>query len=193
VALRTNGRAAAFAGFALTIGYEDLFDEPVAPEAFGWHVRSGQWSLDSGELRGEPGEGDALIVKMHALDEYELVVATRAVQAGAPRLYAVYPAVRGEDVGPALLVERGERGWDAVWREAGEERRHRLPATFDPMQHQQWRFRRQGGQIEVAWESHLIGRFSAERGAAAAGLAACDGPALFEMVRATALPHHAGS
>ncbi|MEN9937588.1 MAG: hypothetical protein RLZZ387_4167 [Chloroflexota bacterium] len=187
VALRTSGRAAAFAGFALTVGYEDLFDEQEAPERLGWRAESGAWRVADGELCAQPTDGRALIRKEHELEDYELVVNARSSGEAEGCAYAIYPAARESDAGPALVVERRGGTWEAAWRGAAGEIRSPLPASFDGTAHHQWRIVRHGGSVTVAWEQHAIGVFDILPGPAGIALGAWDNPAFFEMVRVTTL------
>jgi GH43 family beta-xylosidase len=186
VALRTSGRAAAFAGFALTPGFEDLFDEPEdAPEDLGWAGSVG-WTIAEGELCHREGADGAALFKCHGLVDYELVVNARALAGEGPYAYGIHPAATGDGPGPLLAVERGNSGWEAVWRDEAGERRTVLGTRFDPASHQQWRFTRRGARLEVACESYPVGAFALTAPSTQVGLAAY-GPAAFEMVRATAL------
>nr|PZN36183.1 MAG: hypothetical protein DIU80_00625 [Chloroflexota bacterium] len=186
VALRTSGRAAAFAGFALTVGFEDLFDEPLAPEELGWRPASGRWSVVDGALHGEPGSAEALVLKGHRFEDYELAVSARAARSHEGCGYAILPAARAGDPGPRLAVERGASGWELVWSDASGQRRHPLPDAFDATEPHLWRLRRTGAQLAVAWEGRPIGTFDVAPGAVSVGLASLLAGAAFDMVRLTA-------
>jgi arabinan endo-1,5-alpha-L-arabinosidase len=78
VALVTQGMAAAFAGFAVTVGWEDLFARTKTaqtPEEYGWQFKAGEWSISNRQLwQMDEHALRALIVKGPLLESYELVI-----------------------------------------------------------------------------------------------------------------------
>ena len=196
IALLTRKMAAAFAGFAFTIGWEDLFMEPDGdPAAHGWQPRAGHenWSVDErqlwhGNIAGEHG----LLVKGPLLDSYELVVNVRLDrEAGTGGCYGFYPALDAEGSGPLLTVRRRDTGWALEMRaetgESGEARAFPLPEFFDASVYQQFRFRKEDGRLSIWWEEHVLGEFDILRAATRVGLYAHRAIAAFDMVRVTAI------
>jgi GH43 family beta-xylosidase len=184
LALVTAGGSAAFSGFALTVGWEELFDEP---EALGWAIEPGSgWRCEEGRLRHPGGQPDALIVKGPPLEAYELLVNAR-VDAEGPGGYGICPAVNDQDLGPRLTVEPLSGGWALRCQRAGEESLLRLPEGFDPYAWQQFRLRKSRGQIDIAWERHALGSIPAPTGPSRVGLLAHQAAASFDMVRVTAI------
>jgi GH43 family beta-xylosidase len=177
IALRTSGHAASFAGFALTAGFEDLFDEPgVAPADLGWATRGGHWLIDNSALVCDAG---AMCWKPHAFENCALVVNARALDGVG---YALHPLARQGNLGPTLAIEAIADGWHMAWRSGDHVEHHPLPASFDGAVYQQWRIERRTGQIMVCWERELLASFHVMPGPAATGLAGL-GAAAFEMVR----------
>jgi hypothetical protein len=195
VALHSAGRPAAFAGFALTAGYEDLFDDPGASAAdLGWQPEGAgaAWQVAAGALRGSAG--NSAILKPVAFEACDMVINARAGDAAPGAAYGIYPAAHPGRLGALLSIEPGAGGrWDALWHgdDAAHSRRVPLPASFDPRAYQQWRLRRQGGRVAVAWEQHEVGVFEVPSGPAGLALAAF-GQAMFEMVRVTATRNREG-
>lgn len=180
--LITEGAAAAFAGFALGEGWEDLFYPGEAPpEDWGWHGGPG-WYVAGGELRSA-GAG-SLLLKGALPVAYELVVNARLV--GEAGSYGFYPAATDSDLGPRIAVEREAGSWVLVAQYADKTRRLALPATFDATDYQQLCALVAGGRIELSWEGQPLGSIPAPAGATHAGLWA-DGPAAFDLIRVTAL------
>jgi arabinan endo-1,5-alpha-L-arabinosidase len=181
VALRTSGHAASFAGFALTAGYEDLFDDPGTTLAdLGWKPRRGNWRIAGGALACEAG---AMAWKPHAFENCALVVNARALDAAG---YALHPLAQSSDIGPTLAIEATAGGWQAIWRSGDHTEQLALPTHFDGNAYQQWRIERRNGRIVVSWEGAMLATFDVLPGPAAIGLAGL-GAASFEMVRLTAL------
>jgi hypothetical protein len=172
---------AEFSGFALTGGWEDLFEEESDPAAAGWETADGSWRIEGGRLRGE---GESRIARGPALTSYLAVVNAR-LESGEG--YGFAPALSGE-AGPWILLERGPEGWSL--RSGGRgaiEQIFPLPAAFDARVDQQLRFRKVGGVVEVAWEGLRLGEIPVPPGPARVGLTAGRGSASFEAVRVTAL------
>ncbi|MBC8077662.1 MAG: family 43 glycosylhydrolase, partial [Chloroflexales bacterium] len=120
LALVTHNAAAAFAGFALTQGWEDRFERDNTPEAIGWQG-AGAWRIAAGLLACDAQGGEASLFKGEPLASYELVVNVRldagdpsesAGQAGSAGRYGIYPAASDEGPGPLLRVERQGEGWE---------------------------------------------------------------------------------
>jgi GH43 family beta-xylosidase len=173
---------AEFSGFALTAGWEDLFEEDGDPGASGWETAGGSWRIEGGRLRGEGGGVEAWIAKGPALDSYLAVINAR-LESGEG--YAFTFAEFG-DQGTPIALQQGSAGWSL--RSLGAiEQIFPLPAAFDARIDQQLRFRKVGGVMEVAWEGLRLGEIRVSPGPARMGLAAGRGSASFEAVRITAL------
>jgi GH43 family beta-xylosidase len=165
---------AEFSAFALTPGWESLFEDGD-PDALGWEVLDGgAWRVEKGGLRGE---GTSWIAKGPALGSYLAVVNARLDQGDG---YAFAPA--GAE-GPRIHLER--RGTEWTLREG--ERFFTLPAAFNPSIEQQFRFRKIAGEMEIAWEGLQLGTVQVPPGPARVALAAIRGSASFEAVRVVAL------
>jgi arabinan endo-1,5-alpha-L-arabinosidase len=199
VALITRRMAAAFAGFALTVGWQDLFTGPEAGQTTvcatlpeGWEVNHGEWSLKDQQLwQTDEEAARALIIKGPLLVSYELVINARLVGEGADGgCYGVYPALRDHDRGPLLTVERNladRNQWVLRVQTNSGVRDFPLPATFDPMVDQQFRFRKQEGRLHVMWESVKLSEIECPLEATQIGLYSHRAAAAFEMVRVTAI------
>jgi GH43 family beta-xylosidase len=173
---------AEFSGFALTAGWEDLFEEDGDPGASGWETAGGSWRIEGGRLRGEGGGVEAWIAKGPALDSYLAVINAR-LESGEG--YAFAFAEFGDE-GTRIALQQGSAGWSL--RSLGAvEQIFPLPAAFDARIDQQLRFRKVGDVMEVAWEGLRLGEIRVSPGPARVGLASGRGSASFEAVRITAL------
>ena len=197
------GAAAAFKGFDLTHGWEELFtraDRTLA--ARGWQTGLEGWRLDDGILRfDDPEGGDGVIKRGPLLESYELVVNVRLEREGrrGEGRYGFQPAYTGG----ATSLEAGNDTWIVVEREGGTEGNWTLvvrslknsspaqgwplPASFDPFVMQQFRFRKQAGRLSVHWEATPLCEIDATTEAAAVGLYAGRATVAYDMVRVTAL------
>lgn len=191
-ALITEGAPAAFAGFALTEGWQDLFERPGSPAASGWLGAPGAWSIAGGALHAPAGHDGAPLLKGPLPAAYELAV-NLALSAGPePCAAIVYPAARPGALGPALVLSRLAGGYELALAGAGPARALPLPPAFDGARPNQLRVRVAAGRLELALEGAPLGAAPAPAGATRIGLAA-RGAAAFEMVRVTALPPGRGA
>ncbi|GAB4208550.1 MAG: hypothetical protein OHK0022_38260 [Roseiflexaceae bacterium] len=182
LALQTEGAAAAFAGFGLAEGWEDLFEQDGQPlseqgwQGEGWQVRDRLLACGG----GQPG---GLLRKSTLAGSYELVVSLRAPTGRC----GICPALSPEGTGPLLSLAQTSGGWTLVAHTPGGEQALPLPDTFDPQQFQQFRFQVGGGRIAVAWGMQPLGEIAAPGEIAQVGLAAEDAGAVFDMVRVSGM------
>ncbi|HEX8633263.1 MAG TPA: glycoside hydrolase family 43 protein [Pyrinomonadaceae bacterium] len=206
VALVTERAAAAFKGFELTIGWEELFMRPERSLAErGWQPDGEEWQLKDNLLRCDDAEGRHRVISRGvSLESYELVVNVR-LERGRSRdtgCYGFRPATGAQDFDPLFTIEpdgAGER-WtlrmrhrptdsfahDSLENDSNSES-WPLPASFDPFVMQQFRFRKQGGRLTIWWEAAPLGGIDTTTEATGVGLYADRAPVAFDMVRLTAL------
>jgi GH43 family beta-xylosidase len=189
IALLAEGSPAAFAGFALSAGWQDEFDHPAGAPHVEWvsdHLSS--WTIQARELTYQ-GQGESLLWREPFLDAYDLVVNARLVDSRG--VYGITPALAPGGHGPLLTIKRAAEGWAACANATGHQADGRLvyplPATFDPFAYQQFRFRKEAGHLTIFWEQHAIAELSLAPQPTAVGLFA-RGKVTFDMVRVTAVP-----
>ena len=188
VALLTRDMAAAFAGFALTVGWQNLFTEPDrTPAALGWQTAGEDgWSVRDRQLWCADARPHAATAKGPPLAAYLLVVNARLVTASAPGgCYGFYPAMLSEDRGPLLTLERDGASWALLCRGPSGMRTFALPDGFDPFVDQQFRFHKRDGHLTVQWEAHQLGEIDAPREPTWVGLYAHQAVVAFDMVCVT--------
>jgi GH43 family beta-xylosidase len=207
VALVTEGAAAAFKGFELTTGWEELFMRPERSLAErGWQGDGAGWRLKDSLLRFDDAEGGdpGVITRGLPLESYELVVNVRLEREhpGVQGCYGLYPAFGATDSDPLFTVERDANGdrWalvarsnfriDSLEQDSLENvsimESWPLPASFDPFVMQQFRFRKQQGRLAVGWEATPLGDIAITTEATGVGLYAHRAAVAFDMVRVTA-------
>jgi GH43 family beta-xylosidase len=187
IALATEQSAAAFAGFALTAGWQHLFEQPgLSPADLGWRADGDGWRLDGAQLVFSGPQGS--IAKGPSLDAYELAINARLVSRDRPGgCYGFYPATQPGEPGPLFTVEAAADGWALRCYEPAGEQAWPLPTGFDPASYQQFRFRKQAGRLSFAWEAHALGEIAISADPARVGLFARGATAAFDMVRVTAI------
>lgn len=183
IALQAEGVPAAFAGFALTVGWEDSFDRPDGPVGGEWVVEEGAgWAVHDRQLVFA-GPGQGRLRREPALDNYELVVNARLVDRGGS--YGIAPALAADGEGPLLSVAADGGRWVAQWRGGEASQAWPLPSGFDALTDNQFRFRKEDGHLTIHWEQHLLGTVAV---AAAAGpIRLIARQAAFDMARVTAI------
>jgi GH43 family beta-xylosidase len=205
VALVTaEGAQAAFKGFELTHGWEDLFTQTERTlAARGWQGNLEGWRLADGLLRFDEGEGrrEGSINRGPLLESYEFVVNVQLERERVPGegCYGFYPAcgvganAEAAEHVPRITIERDD-GADGKWtlfirnaKNASIMESWPLPESFDPFVMQQFRFRKQGGRLTIHWEATPLGEVSTTGEATAIGLYAQRARVAYDMVRLTAL------
>jgi hypothetical protein len=185
--LWTDEAAAAFAGFALTLGWEDLFEQGGGePAELGWRA-TGTWLIRDQRLWHPGDESQGTVIKGPPLESYELVVNARLVSVEPDGFYGVYPALLSGGEGPLLTIQRRGFCWAIVAEEPKDKRVFPLPEAFDPHIDQQLRFRKERNCLAIRWEEQLIGTMEAPEGATEIGLYAHRAVTAFDMVRVTAI------
>jgi hypothetical protein len=183
IALQAAALPAAFAGFALTVGWEDNFDRPDGPVGGEWIAGEQKgWVIQDRQLTfAGPGEG--WLWRGPALDNYELVVNARLADADSS--FGIAPALTAEGAGPLLGVAAAGGGWVARWRDGEASREWPLPPGFDALTDNQFRLRKEDGRLVIHWEQHLLGDVAL----AATGPIAlrARGDVAFDMARLTAI------
>ncbi|MGI9105199.1 MAG: glycoside hydrolase family 43 protein [Pyrinomonadaceae bacterium] len=196
-ALVTQDARAAFKGFELTAGWEDLFMQPERTLAErGWLQSGDGWRLQGDLLRFEHSEGfNQMITRGPMLESYEAVVNVRLEREASEgtSCYGFSPVDGArEPVAPLLTVEReGEsERWSLIRRGhdvASNLEKWLLPENFDPFVMQQFRFRKQYGQLSVYWEATPLGEIQTTTQATKISLYAHRAVVAFDMVRVTAI------
>jgi hypothetical protein len=192
LALSTSNAAAAFRGFALTEGWEDLFTEPQSnPTLLGWSSESADdvWRVEEKQLwHTDASRRDSVITKGRLPQFCEIVVNAKLVsEADADECYGFLPALAEDDSGPLLTVEKLGEGWGLRCERYASESVFYLPDDFDPFVYNQFRFRKVRDEMLIRLESQIIGKISVPESAAKMGLYASGAIAAFDMVRVTAI------
>jgi GH43 family beta-xylosidase len=178
--LYTNNGRAAFAGFALTEGWEDWFS---SAGDWGWQGSS-NWQVADGAFVTQ-GNGEP-IFKGPLPAAYRLAINARLLDGGGN--WSFYPAAQASSSGPQVAVEQSATG--AKLRIYNDEQieEFALPEGFAPNTFQQLRATIANGILHLSWEGLELGAVHIAPGGTLLGLAA-SGPAAFDLVRVTAMPH----
>lgn len=184
--LLCHSAAATFAGFGLTPGWEDLFTGDTAALQ-GWQLEAGQVEnlrAGQGHLENTAGSEPVIITKGAPLENYELTVNALLKGPGQGESYGFYPAWGEKERGPGLVLRQHAAGWAL---QPDQDPPLVIPAGFDPQIFQQFRFRKQGNRLTIAWEDHFLGEIKAPAGQTRIGVFLGPGGAAFDRVRVTAV------
>jgi Glycosyl hydrolases family 43 len=190
VTLFTSNASAAFGGFALTEGWQDLFTGAESdPRAFGWISDEHEaWLLTEKELlHTRQDRRQSIITKAGLPHAYELAINARVCSdVVADECCGFFPALDGVS-GPLVTIEKLGEGW--VLRCAGysDDQMFYLPDVFDPFVYNQFRFRKRRDEILLQYESHVLGTVGVPNNASSVGLYSFGVLAAFDMVRVTAI------
>lgn len=196
LALYTEDAAAAFAGFALTRGWEDLFTAPyTSPSALHWDAAPAddRWLIDEQQLwHADPRQTGSVLTKAALAGDYEFVANVKLASEAAPCVergqgYGFLPALDAEGGGALLMVCREGAGWALVCERTPSPQRFWLPADFEPFAYQQFRFRKTASRLTIHHEAQLLGEIAAPAAAARVGLYSSGVKSAFEMLRVTAI------
>lgn len=190
VSLSTQNAAATFAGFALTVGWQDLFVQSSSdPAETGWQVESGDWLVANGQLQQrDPNASEARIVKVLPLTAYELVFNVRLVTGPEPNSsYGISLHSGQPGNGLLLMIRRTKKGWSLVADNSVETQTLPLSEDFDPHEFQQFRCRKEGRKLQLSLLAQPLGAIECEAETTQIELVSQQAAVGFEMVRVTAL------
>jgi GH43 family beta-xylosidase len=180
IALQTDNMAAAFAGFAVTQGWEELFLDDKLGER-GW--RGSGWRIGDGVVTNI--EGATPLMKDAPADPYELVVNVRIDEAATDGILGIIPAADRKGQALRVTISRAGESWALDSVDLPNLERHLLPLACDLSQFRQFRFRLHNGQLRISCENHQICVIEEVTGAPAVGVFAKQATVALDMVRAT--------
>jgi hypothetical protein len=189
--LWTKKAAAAFAGLAVTHGWQDLFSESSTNlETLGWQINPchSEWRIENRQLwfAGSPAI-PTIITKGGVPENYEFVVNVKLFEpTDATVAYGFLPSLQ-DNFGPLLTVEKHDQAWVVRCDQFAQPCVVALPADFDPYQYQQFRFRRSGSNLTIQGEAEVLATIQVSEQANRLGLYASGVKVAFDMVRVTAI------
>lgn len=181
-ALTANSSEAAFSAFALTRGFEDLFDTPrESVEGYGWEIIRGGGSCEirDQELIMDGRAGEIAIAKGTLYVDYEMAVNIRLIEDGGAGSTCGFEIDHG--LGKWLKIEIAER---AIRSEGFV---FELPESFDPANYHQFRIIVRNGTVRMQMEDLEIGTFAAPDGPSRTNIFCEESVVALDMVRLTDL------
>jgi GH43 family beta-xylosidase len=190
VGVGVDGAACELEGFTLVRGWEDDFADDRTPDERGWRDPADGWRVSDGELLAHSPPSRATLSKSVDVADYELVVNLRRLDGGG---YAIAPALADDGSGPVFRLELRDDAWMLAYGErAGGDSlgdAFALGAAFDPDVYQQFRFRKVGGEVEVALEKERLGAVRAPVACQSVAVEAVGGGGAVDLVRLTEIAY----
>jgi hypothetical protein len=188
LAIFTRQTAADFAGFALNVGWQDLFTEaPSNPAELGWHAtdENNSWRIEEDMLwYADMHASPSTILKYCPAENYELVINVKLMsEASSNNCYGIYPALDADGQGVLITIEPTTDGWALRCVDGDDTQNFALAANFDPYTFQQLRFRKEGRRLTLQHEANIIGTINAPPRIEQIGLHAHGVVVAFDMVR----------
>jgi GH43 family beta-xylosidase len=191
LSLLTRHTAGAFCGFALTSGWEDLFDgEETNPAALDWTTTDHDhvWQVsDQRLLYDNLDSTEAVITKGPLFESYELLVNVRFDSEPESGGYYGLIILAGNESAIRLKILRGSSCWQLHGSTPHETAMFPLPDSFDAFNYQQFRIRQEVGVLTIQYEDRILGEISTALSATHVGLCRSAAAASFETVRVTAI------
>ncbi|MEP6923775.1 MAG: glycoside hydrolase family 43 protein [Pyrinomonadaceae bacterium] len=210
-ALATRTMSAAFAGFSMTIGFEELFnwDKNHSNRCLsgnladdltsrGWQIEkilqkksaktpTAAWKIQDNFLQFESFEGSAIIFKNLLLTDFEFIVNIRlAQQKNDSGNYGF--VMRGKSDEIILTIESDNENYFLhVINSDTEAKQFALPDGFDPKEFHQFRFRLKNQLLHLHCENASLGEIEVGLIERQVGLYLSKAEAVFDMVRLTAI------
>jgi hypothetical protein len=185
IALSADQTTAVFAGFSLTVGWQDDFAAGASLESLEWvSDRPADWIIQQQQLTFNNPNDAGLLQKDPYMMAYELVVNARLVSGTC---YGIAPAQTAGGEGPLLTIEQNGGSWAACWQGKETTQLFPLPNTFDPTVYQQFRLRKENGRLTIHWEQYEIATLPVTTEPTRIGLYGRRATAAFDLVRVTAV------
>lgn len=189
-ALCSRKASAAFSGFALTVGFEELFDRGATDLTdLGWSAEKGAinaWQIADGSLKSAWFSSEpSVLLKNLPLENFELVANVRRVNdeatfSGAFGFYFKQPGTE-----TFLTIVREGAQYFLKLLSPNNERRFALPESFVPEDLNHFRLRREGETLRLQFEKTELGVAAISPGQIRIGLFVQAVNAQFETLRAT--------
>ncbi len=190
IALAAEKMRAAFSGFSLTAGFEDLFDWKNAEiERRGWRKLSaaGDCRIAGGELIfSNQSETEAILTKGAAFENFEFAVNFRLGESFGDDAAFGFLILDENSEEIARLTFEGAAG-NFYLATAGGTQKFMLPENFAPENLRQFRFLKSPDKIFVQLEELDLGEISVTNSKAKIALLCRNAQAAFEMIRLTVL------
>ncbi len=189
IALVAENMRAAFSGFALTAGFEDLFDwKNTEIGRRGWKKSGGEsvCRVEGGELFfTNRSKTDSILSKGAAYANFEFAVNARLVENFGADAFGFALLNQNEEIVSIFSISKIENNFYLT--DEKNSLKFPLPAGFAPENYHQFRFLKLGDKIYIQLEETDLGEISASTDKMKVALFCRNSAAAFEMARLTRL------
>jgi hypothetical protein len=180
---------AAFSGFALTEGFEDLFEQQDSEiETRGWKniTDEGICRIENQQLIfSNKSETDAIIIKGAVYAEYEFIANVRLIETFGEKFdFGFLLLNQNSKIVSRFTIKENKQNFYLIDDKYSE---YPLPKSFAPENYHQFRFLRLGAKLIFELEENILGEISMPEGETKIGLFSKNSTIAFEMVRLTVL------
>ncbi|HEY0051532.1 MAG TPA: glycoside hydrolase family 43 protein [Pyrinomonadaceae bacterium] len=190
ISLLTERSTAAFSGFALTEGFEDLF-EAANFEKRGWRKISANGAArveDKNLIITSREKNETILCKETAADDFELTVNFRLAEVFDENFrVGFYPAFAENAEKRFFAIEKTGENWILKAAGDGEPQAFRLPKNFSPDVFHQFRFLKIKDKIVLQFEGETLGIVEAPPDSGKIAVSVQNASVVFDMVRFTVL------
>jgi len=177
--------------FELTYGWEDLFTKPLTLQEMGWrpHDQRGGWYIEHNELWFANPEGESsLLSKGSFLENYEVVINARLVtEESHDSSVGFCPSLGKDGLGPIFRTRFMGGSWLLLYDGPSGTSHYPLGSDFDSAVYQQFRFRKENGEMTIQWNTEVLGSVLVTKEPTQIGLFVNRAVAAFDLVRVTAI------
>jgi GH43 family beta-xylosidase len=190
ILLFAENTVAAFSGFALTEGFEDLFENDDL-EKKGWRKPS-----ESGDFRVENQnlivtsdcENEMILTKGIPAGDYNLAINFQLQQLfSGSGAFGFYPSFSDTERTPCVLFEQSDGVWSLNIVNCDEPKTFALPEKFSPEVFRQIRFVKKSGKLFLLLENETLGMIDALSPLNSIALTVKNSSVAFDMIRLTIL------
>ncbi|HTK38468.1 MAG TPA: glycoside hydrolase family 43 protein [Pyrinomonadaceae bacterium] len=185
IAFATDNVEAAFSGFALTEGFEDLFEHD---NESGWALLNGKGTchVQNGELFiSSQGDAETVAAKMRPRREYEFAINLRLDKHGKSAALGFVLLDRNQR--EQCRIDIGTDGKAARIKLGRRSKTVKLPSGFAPGDTRQFGILIKDGEMIFRIEDLVLGKFAAPQAETAFGIYCKDAAVAIEMARLTVL------
>jgi hypothetical protein len=190
ISLLTESSTAAFSGFALSVGFEDLFENSDL-EKRGWRKipDGGEWRIEDENLViTSRTASETILCKETPPGDFELALNFRLLEIFHEDFrIGFYPAFEAAAGRAFFSISKTNENWILKVESGGETRESMLPQNFSPDVFRQFRFLKIGEKIVLQLEAETLGVIDAPTGSGKIALSVRNASIAFDMARFTVL------
>jgi GH43 family beta-xylosidase len=186
LALEATASSVTFSAFALTKGFEELFDEHTDFSANGWEVVGEKAEIESGGMTLSSGDsGDAAISRAETYDDFELAINIRLDQSLGPDTTYGVQIHSGDTIQLEFGIDPSLQ--EVFAKSPRETQTTAFPSTFTPEEYCQLRILRLGDSMTLFLDEKALWNIPFPAGQAGFRVFCRGGIVALDMIRLTVI------